>query len=259
MMHMFKSTGQCPTIYGPVSSRRHGLSLGVNLGVEEKKICTWRCVYCQCGMGERRDFQPKDVLPSRKMVLKLLEDEVLKNLEIKTVTFAGNCEPSSHPEFSEIINDVIALRVKHGLRWKVTVLTNGSELDRPEVVSTFDQVDEAWVKIDCGVEDLFQRLNKPMDSVGSVEHHVQRIKKLKKIYIQTLLWDCPSMESLSNFTTINTRSLIDFYKMLQPQMIHITTIQREPAVKILKPVSFEELNQFKENVLREGLKAEVFF
>lgn len=232
-------------VYGPVLSRRHGWSLGINVGFENEKVCTWSCLYCQCGFGKRA--QPEELSPSRvavPVILEKVKEALSLNDQIKVITLAGNTEPGAYPDILPLIKGLIKLRVMSRGKWKVIILSNGSELDREEVCAAFDLADEAWIKLDVGLENLFQKLNRPLAKVGTVREHLERIKKLKKIRIQTLLWTAEKPE-LSNFTEENLASLLKLYEELGPIEIHVETIAREPAMAGLLPIAQEELDCFR--------------
>ena len=101
-------------IFGPIQSRRLGVSLGVNLLALNKKICSFDCVYCECGLTQNdvqgRFAEKKVVIENLESVLKeMLQNE--KHLDV--ITFAGNGEPTLHPNFDEIIDATILLRIHY--------------------------------------------------------------------------------------------------------------------------------------------------
>lgn len=249
----------CPTVYGPVKSRRHGRSLGINLGVPNRKVCTWGCVYCQCGMGERGE-----IADAKRPALFEISSEVREYLQessepMDSITVAGNSEPGTHPDFLPIVKELLAIRESLGGQWTINCLSNGSELDRTDVVRACRELDEAWIKMDCALDDLFQRLNRPMSRVGKVADHIARITKLgDKIRIQTLLWDCQTDPSLTNATPENLAALLEAYCKIRPRQIHLTTVSRTPALPMLTPVAPAVLESFAKQVQERGLAIEVF-
>ena len=115
-------------IFGPVHSRRLGVSLGINLLPADGKVCTFDCIYCECGFNA--DHRPKKPLPTREEVAVALEQQ-LKKMQTEgrlpdVLTFAGNGEPTVHPHFAEIIDDTIALRNAYCPEAKVSVLSNST-------------------------------------------------------------------------------------------------------------------------------------
>ncbi len=256
--------GLCPTIYGPKQSRRQGLSLGINLGDPERKVCNWGCVYCQCGFGERADLQERR--PSRKQVLEALDKALNEWPRLDSVTFAGNSEPTSHPEFGAIVHDILALRKRRreglgenlGEKWILNMLTNGSELDRDDVVAACDALDEAWVKLDCADEELYRRMNRPVARLGGVKEQVARIRRLREPRIQTLLWRHSDNPALANFTEQNVEKLLDAYRSIRPVMIHLTTVQRDPAWEGIIPATEAELESVAKRIRTLGLSVQVY-
>ena len=129
-------------IFGPVHSRRLGVSLGINLLPEDGKWCTFDCVYCECGFN--KDFRPKKPLPTREEVRTALEER-LKGMSSNgpvpdVLTFAGNGEPTLHPHFAEIIEDTRALRDRYFPKAKISVLSNATQIFRPEVFEALRKV-----------------------------------------------------------------------------------------------------------------------
>lgn len=258
MSDSFTSHGYCPTIYGPVESRRHGRSLGINLGSVDQKMCTWGCLYCQCGMGQRREFGSTDVRPSASEVLSLLEAALQSLPQLDSITFAGNTEPTTHPEFDTIVEHVLKLRDQYHPQCIVNALSNGSELESQTIVDACNKLDETWLKIDCALDELFLKLNRPLEKVGSTARHLERVKKLKNIYVQTILWQCDERPELGNLTPENLQALLGAYKEIKPKKIHVTTIARKPAVEKLSPISEIVLADFVKTLQDNGFSAEYF-
>ena len=115
-------------IFGPVHSRRLGVSLGINLMPADGKLCSFNCIYCECGFNE--DFRPKLPRPTREEVYNALKAR-LQDMQANgpapdVLTFAGNGEPTAHPHFPEIIADTLSLRDKYFPNAKVSVLSNST-------------------------------------------------------------------------------------------------------------------------------------
>lgn len=250
--------GICPAVYGPVQSRRHGKSLGVNLGNADQKICTWGCIYCQCGFGKREELLDVSLRPTLKQISQEIKSAVMKHNDLDSITFAGNSEPTSHPEFFSIVREVQKIKYATRGKWIINVLSNGSELHREDVIRGCDLMDEAWIKLDCADEDLFRRLNRPLARIGSVTSHVLNIKKLKKPLIQTLFWAAPERPEISNWTEENKKQILKIYSEIMPKKVHIATLSRNPATTELKPLSESELNAFSQEVRKLNIECQVF-
>ncbi len=176
-------TGEALTpVYGPIKSRRHGFSLGINVGLTEEKVCTWSCLYCQCGFGSRREFYSQENAQriAVKELLEIITEAVKTYSRLEAITLAGNTEPGTYPDILALIKGLIKLKVMSRAKWKIVILSNGSELDKPEVVQAFNLADEVWLKLDAGTEKGFQQFNRPISKVGTLEDHVCRLKQVKK-------------------------------------------------------------------------------
>ncbi len=257
MTSMFPNSN-CPTVYGPVKSRRHGQSLGINLGLADTKVCTWGCVYCQCGMGERRELQLNERVLDAKSILDLTRHAVSNAGALDSVTIAGNSEPTKHPEFLTIVKGLLNLRKELKAQWILNCLSNGSELNQVNIRQGCDLLDETWIKLDCAIDEMFRRLNRPLARIGSITQHLKKIGSLQHVFIQTLVWTCPSTPEISNWTESNKIALLEAYLKLKPRKIHMTTIARNPALSQIRPVSKQELEDYAAILKREGLNIDVF-
>ncbi|WP_373826469.1 radical SAM protein, partial [Bacteroides heparinolyticus] len=167
-------------IFGPVHSRRLGVSLGINLLPADGKICTFDCIYCECGFNaDRRSKQP---LPTREEVRTALEarlQDMLQNGPAPDVlTFAGNGEPTAHPRFPEIITDTLALRDRYFPNAKVSVLTNSTFIHKPAVFEALNKVDNNILKLDTVDEAYIRELDRPTGSY-SVNKIIESMKAFK--------------------------------------------------------------------------------
>ena len=137
-------------IFGPVHSRRLGVSLGINLLPEDGKFCTFDCIYCECGFNE--DHRPQKKLPTREQVREALEARLIdmrqNGPKPDVLTFAGNGEPTTHPHFARIIEDTLALRDIYFPQAKVSVLSNSTFIHKPEVFDALNKIDNNILKLD---------------------------------------------------------------------------------------------------------------
>jgi wyosine [tRNA(Phe)-imidazoG37] synthetase (radical SAM superfamily) len=236
------------SVYGPVHSRRHGLSLGINLGPSDK-VCSWSCLYCQYGFG--RQLRPDEILPviAATDVYQQIISVIANYPDLDSLTFAGNSEPGLYPELLTLVRMLKRYQVSARARWKITILSNGSELHRDDVLQAFNLADEAWLKLDCGQEATFHRLNRPMANRRGLESHLERLKLVKKLNVQTMLWGDDSKD---------LQGLLDCYVALKPKKIHLYTLDRDPAFSQLAPVSSDVLYRFATNVRNNELNCEVF-
>ena len=164
-------------IFGPVHSRRLGVSLGINLLPEDGKVCSFDCVYCECGFNA--DHRARKPLPTREEVRTALEAKLLdmqqNGPKPDVLTFAGNGEPTSHPHFPEIIEDTLALRDKYFPAAKVSVLSNSTFISRPAVFDALNKVDNNILKLDTVDEEYIRTVDRP-NTHYSVTEIIERLK-----------------------------------------------------------------------------------
>lgn len=175
-------------IFGPVHSRRLGVSLGINLLPADGKVCTFDCIYCECGFNA--DHRPKQPLPTREEVRSALEAR-LRDMQQNgstpdVLTFAGNGEPTAHPCFPEIIEDTLALRDKYFPNAKVSVLSNSTFIHRPAVFEALNKIDNNILKLDTVDEEYVRVLDRPAGHY-SIRKIIEGMKAFKgNCIIQTM-------------------------------------------------------------------------
>ncbi len=176
-------------VFGPVISRRLGISLGINLLPFDRKVCTFNCIYCECGWTKSYDI--KEIkFPSSAEVKSETEKRLAElrseGSDIDTITFAGNGEPTIHPEFHAVIEDTISLRNKYFPDASITVLSNSTMLKDKNVFDALQKVDNNFLKLDAGTEQLFQLINNPVTGI-SLKETVAEMKKFNgNLVIQSL-------------------------------------------------------------------------
>ena len=175
-------------IFGPVHSRRLGLSLGINLLPADGKVCSFDCIYCECGFNE--DHRPALPLPTREAVAKALEERLIQmraeGRMPDVLTFAGNGEPTCHPHFAEIIEDTIQLRNHYCPKAKVSVLSNSTMIHRQQVHDALMRVDNNILKLDTVDPIYINKVDHPQGTYD-VEKIIERLKAFNgHVIIQTM-------------------------------------------------------------------------
>ena len=175
-------------IFGPVHSRRLGVSLGINLLPADGKFCTFDCIYCECGFNA--DFRPHQKLPTREEVRSALENRLLdmqqNGPKPDVLTFAGNGEPTAHPQFAGIMEDTLALRDKYFPEAKVSVLSNSTFIHKPEVFDALNKVDNNILKLDTIDAAYINKVDRPTGHYD-VKQVIERMKAFKgNLIVQTL-------------------------------------------------------------------------
>ena len=249
-------------IFGPVHSRRLGLSLGINLLPADGKVCSFDCIYCECGFNE--EHRPKLPMPTREQVVQALEAR-LQQMQAEgrmpdVLTFAGNGEPTCHPHFAEIIDDTIALCNKYCPDAKVSVLSNSTLIHRPQVHQALMRVDNNILKLDTVSADYIRRIDRPQGSY-ELSQLVERMKAFEgHIIIQSMFMqgECNG-ESVDNTSDEYVLPWLDTVSEIKPQQVMIYTIDRETPTPGLLKATHEQLDRIAAMVVRRGIACTVSY
>jgi len=248
-------------IFGPVKSRRLGVSLGVNLLPTDSKVCSFDCIYCECGWTPRKREQ-KAVLPSRAEVSKRLEAQLVKMKQNKelpdVITFAGNGEPTLHPEFAEIIDDTLALRNQYAPECRIAVLSNSTMLQKESVFNALLKVDDNILKLDSAIAQTVELLDCPMGRFN-LEKVIEQLARFgESACIQTLfVRGVHKGEIIDNTTPEELDAWIAALKKINPGQVMIYTIARDTPAQGLEKISAEEMNKIADRVREAGFEVQV--
>ncbi len=250
-------------VFGPVKSRRLGVSLGINLLPVDSKFCTFNCVYCECGWTHEN---PEGVskLPSRELVREKLEER-LRSMQATghrpdAITFAGNGEPTIHPEFPGILDDVLALRDRYFPEARVSVLTNSSTLDRPGVFEALKKSGDSMLKLDAGTEEMFRRINGPRSGI-TLKRIVEKLKAFEgQLIIQTLfLRGSANGQRIDNTAEPELSRWLEHIVAIKPKYVTIYPIDRATPTGTLEKITFQELRDIADRVEKLGIKVQVYY
>jgi wyosine [tRNA(Phe)-imidazoG37] synthetase (radical SAM superfamily) len=243
-------------IFGPIHSRRLGISLGINLQPADGKVCTFDCIYCECGFN--KDHRPTLPRPSRELVAQKLEEQLQKMVADKqlpdVLTFAGNGEPTSHPHFAEIIDDTIRLRDQYCPKAKVCVLSNSTMIHRPEVHDALLRVDDNILKLDTVDPSYINKVDRPTGHYD-VNQIIERMKAFKgHIIIQTMFMrgECKG-ESVDNTSEAFVAPWLKAVEAIKPQQVMVYTIDRETPAQGLLKATHEQLDGIRDRVIALGI------
>ena len=247
-------------IFGPVRSRRLGLSLGVNLLPVESKLCNFDCIYCECGWnsdhpGQKRFNARSDV---RQMLSDTLERMIEQGQVPDVITFAGNGEPTMHPEFEAIIDDTIALRDQLCPSAKVSVLSNATQIHREDVRRALLRVDNNILKLDSAFDQTVQLINKPQGQY-SVARTVELMKLFGgKMILQTMfLRGEYEGKAIDNTREEEVEAWLRLVERIAPRQVMVYSLDRDTPCKTLEKVSREELLKIAERVEALGIPCSV--
>ena len=243
-------------IFGPVHSRRLGISLGINLLPADGKVCSFDCIYCECGFNE--DHRPSLPLPTREEVAEKLEQKLQAMVEEQqlpdVLTFAGNGEPTCHPHFAEIIADTIRLRNQYCPKAKVSVLSNSTMIHRQAVHNALMLVDNNILKLDTIDPIYINKVDHP-NGTYDVNTIIERMKAFNgHLIIQTMFMrgECNG-ESVDNTGEAYVAPWLEAVKDIKPQQVMIYTIDRETPTQGLLKATHEQLDQIRDRVIAAGI------
>lgn len=247
-------------IFGPVRSRRLGLSLGVNLLPIESKLCSFDCIYCECGWnadhpGQRRFNAREDV---RAMLDATLARMVADGTPPDVITFAGNGEPTMHPDFENIIEDTLALRDKHAPAAKVSVLSNATQIHREDVRRALLRVDNNILKLDSAFDATVQLVNKPQGNY-TVARTVELLKMFEgKLIVQTMFLRGEYLgQRVDNTTEEEVSAWLKLIADIAPKQVMVYSLDRDTPCQTLEKVEKDELRAIAARVEALGIPCSV--
>lgn len=247
-------------VFGPIHSRRLGLSLGVNVLPAHGKWCSFDCIYCECGWNA--DGAGDTSLPSMQEVSMALAQKLAmvaaQGALPDAITFSGNGEPTLHPHFKEIIEDTVALRSQYAPHTKVCVLSNASQLHRPGVFEGLLLADKRIMKIDSAFPETVHKIDQP--AAGYDLHHtIHELKRFDGDFsLQTLFVRGRFHGSvIDNTTPVELQAWIDLIRDLKPKEVMIYAIDRQTPAKELEKIPVTELEAIADMVKSVGLNIDI--
>lgn len=240
-------------IFGPVNSRRLGVSLGINLMPDDGKVCSFDCLYCECGFNA--DFRPTHKRPTREQVkaglAEVLENRHKNHEPLDDITFAGNGEPTGHPDFKAIVEDTVAVRNQYFPEAKLSVLSNSTYIYKEEVRDALMLVDNNILKLDTVDMDYIKKLDRPQQPNYDVKEIIKYLKMFKgHVIIQTMFLRGDDMD---NTTEKYIGPWLEAVKDIQPEKVMVYTIDRETPDKKLEKAPREVLDAIKTRVEALGI------
>ena len=244
------------TVFGPIRSRRLGDSLGINLLPEKGKICSFDCIYCECGWN--KDGRNDTRLPSAEKVRNDLETKLKQcqanQINIDSITFSGDGEPTLNPEFPQIIDDTIRLRNQYYPNSKITVLSNATRVHLPEVFNALRKVDNPTMKIDAPTNELIEKINHPAPGYD-INKVVEALKQfngdfiLQTMFLKSKDFDSSSPEVLNGW--------MDIVRLLKPREVMVYTIDRPTPEEGLQKFTVEEMRRLVQPLIDEGFLIQI--
>jgi wyosine [tRNA(Phe)-imidazoG37] synthetase (radical SAM superfamily) len=235
-----------------------GNSLGVNLLPYDGKLCSFDCIYCECGFN--KDFRTKTKLPTRENVRAAMANRLQsiqkESVRLDVITFAGNGEPTMHPEFSEIIDDTILLRNQLAPETKISVLTNGMNVAKEPVFNALQKTENPILKLDSAFNETVRLIDQPNAPDYSVAKQVELYKRFNGNFILQTMFLRGEFNGkiVNNLTEKEVSAWLEIVKTLHPREVMIYTIDRETAAQHLEKAPVDKLQEIAERVEALGIK-----
>ena len=241
-------------VYGPIRSRRLGVSLGMNLMPTTAKLCTFDCVYCECGWNQPVSHP---VLPTREQVREALASRLiaLSHNQLDVITFSGNGEPTLHPEFLGIIEDTCALRDRYCPKAKISVLSNSTQLGRADVVKALRMCDNRILKLDSAIDATMRLIDKPVNENLTVEQVAEWLSLFEgEFTLQTcFLRGEYEGQVIDNTTPEELSAWYTMIERLRPKQVMIYVIDRATPLQTLSKVPAAEMEAIAAPLREKGI------
>ena len=248
--------------FGPIQSRRLGSSLGINVSPTDVKICSFDCVYCECGWTLEKNIDPH-LFFSVEEITAAIEDKLRQCKEagtpIDSITFSGNGEPTLHPQFDQIIDNLIILRDKYYSNTAITCLSNATQLANEKVLTALQKIENPILKLDAVTEPLFQLINKPTISV-SVEEIIKQLQKMNGNFILQTLFFKGEIDGqyFNNADELHLSLWMEVVKRLHPKKVMIYSLDRNTPAQALEKIPMEKLQEIARQLQTFGILADAY-
>jgi wyosine [tRNA(Phe)-imidazoG37] synthetase (radical SAM superfamily) len=219
-------------LFGPVPSRRLGISLGVDL--VPHKVCTLNCIYCECGSTTRLTLERDEYVPFDEL-LEELEDYFAKNPDPDFITFSGAGEPTLHSRIGEVLSFI--KKLKPSIR--VALISNGTLFSDPEVRRELTEVDVVLPSLDAATERAFRKINRPRKDL-KLDEYVSGLVEFKKEFKGEFWLEVLILPGY-NDDPENIQALKKAIHAIAPDRIQLNTLDRPGVIDGLRPATREEL------------------
>ena len=243
-------------VFGPIRSRRLGSSLGINVLPERGKLCNFDCIYCECGWN--RDGRDDTRIPCAADLREALEAKLAEcrasGIDIDSITFSGDGEPTINPDFPEMVDITLSLRDRYYPQARVSVLSNATMVHKDAVFEALRKVDNPILKIDAPTTGLARKINNPAPGYR-VEDVVEALKRfeggfvLQTMFLRSDDFDSSSPEVLEGW--------MDIVRLLHPREVMVYTIDRETPQQGLRKFTPEEMRSLVRPLVEEGFQVQI--
>lgn len=249
-------------VFGPIKSRRLGNSLGINISPIDIKVCSFDCIYCECGWTLEKKIDSALFKPFLE-IIEALDDAIMycwkRNIKIDSITFSGNGEPTLHPQFDDIINHLIHLRNEYYPNTVISCLSNSSMLIIDSVLTALQKIENPILKLDAVSEELFQLINKPTIPI-SVDEIIQQLMKMNGNFIMQTLFFKGKIDGVY-FDNSNEKHLslwLEVVQELHPKQVMLYSLDRSTPAQNLEKIPIEKLTEIAGRLRSLGIDASAY-
>jgi wyosine [tRNA(Phe)-imidazoG37] synthetase (radical SAM superfamily) len=232
-------------VFGPIKSRRLGNSLGINLLSTTQKVCNFNCIYCECGLTKKAEKE-KSLFCGKEIVLKLLSERLIQcknqKIEINSITFAGNGEPTLHPNFLSIIRETIKLRDIYFPESKISVLTNGYTLNKKRIQDALSMVELPIIKLDAGSDIMLKTIDQPKGQfkIATILNNIESFNK--QVVIQTMFLKGEiNGKKFDNSKGEELNKWIEVVRKINPKLVMLYSLDRDTPMSTIYAIGKDEL------------------
>ena len=233
-------------VYGPKDSPRFGRALGVNLAPEGRKACNYDCTYCEFGPST---VQPRADFPAPADVVDAVDAALFRHPDVDTIVVAGMGEPTLHPAFAPIAQGLWDLRLRRAPGTSLALVSNGSTLNRLDVMYSLSRFDVRCMKLDAGDETTFRLMNAPMVSLGRL---IADLRFVSQLTLQSRFVR-DETRGIDNTAPAALDAWLEAVARVKPVAVDISALHRP----VLTPVPATVLEKIAERVRGLGVAATV--
>lgn len=220
-------------VFGPVTSRRFGISLGVDLSPQRKQ-CNFDCLYCE--LSPAKPVSSIDGSPLPDAYIKAILDGLEQYPKTEFITLTANGEPTLYPYLNELVDKIKALHVKQ----KLLILSNGSTIINPEIVSVLHKIDVVKLSLDAVSQKIFKRIDRPIKGLH-VNDIIDALERFSGEYKGELVLEVLVVSGV-NDSTEEFEKINQIITSINPTRVDVGTIARPPAYRV-QGVSKESLKR----------------
>ncbi len=220
-----------PLTFGPINSRRFGISLGIDLSPNSKQ-CNFDCLYCELEKAKTVTSQNSSILPS--LYIDTVQKAIKETPQIEVITITANGEPTLYPYLDELVDKLNLIKEDK----KLLILSNSSLINNPNISKILQKIDIVKLSLDCASKECFKKLDR-IDKDINHQDIIEGLLSFSKVFSKELVIEVLFVDTINNKEK-EIKEIYQILKRLKPNRVDIGTIDRPPAYDV-KPIKYEEL------------------